>query len=336
MPTSSPAAAPVRRRPRAAAARRDRAAAPPVAARLGAAPAAHRLRVHRRWCCRSSAPDWCSSRASSPRRTRRWRPRPAAPSPSSCRPTRGEILDRNGEPLADSVDGRMVVADPVHDPEQGAATWRRFLARRLHVDYFTTLQRADRRRTAGSPTSPAACPASLALDVVDAGDRRRLQGPRHPRRPAADLPRPRRRGQPGRLHGHRRTAGRPRAAPSTSSSRARTARRPTRSVPATGSRSGTARSSPAHNGTDLHTTIDEDLQWYTQRVLRQTVLGARGDSGFAVVMDSHTGEILVARRLPDVRREQPAGLARQGPQLAGDDQPLRAGLGGEGAHPQLR
>ena len=30
---------------------------------------------------------------------------------------------------------------------------------------------------------------------------------------------------------------------------------------------------PAHNGTDLHTTIDEDLQWYTQRVLRQTVLG---------------------------------------------------------------
>ena len=31
---------------------------------------------------------------------------------------RGDILDRNGEPLADSVDGMMVVADP-HDHRRG-------------------------------------------------------------------------------------------------------------------------------------------------------------------------------------------------------------------------
>jgi cell division protein FtsI (penicillin-binding protein 3) len=55
---------------------------------------------------------------------------------------------------------------------------------------------------------------------------------------------------------------------------------------------------PAQNGADLHTTIDEDLQWYTQRVLRQTVLDARGDSGFAVVMDSHTGEVLALADYP--------------------------------------
>ena len=91
---------------------------------------------------------------------------------------------------------------------------------------------------------------------------------------------------------------------------------------------------PAHNGTDLHTTIDDDLQWYTQRVLRQTVRGARADSGFAVVMDTRTGELLSLADYPTYDATQPDGLARQGPQLAGDDEPLRARLGREGAHPQ--
>ncbi len=92
---------------------------------------------------------------------------------------------------------------------------------------------------------------------------------------------------------------------------------------------------PAHNGTDLHTTIDEDLQWYTQRVLRQTVLGARGESGFAVVMDTHSGEILSLADYPTYDATNPQASPREGPQLPGDDQPLRAGLGREGAHPQL-
>ena len=68
---------------------------------------------------------------------------------------------------------------------------------------------------------------------------------------------------------------------------------------------------PAHNGTDLHTTIDEDLQWYTQRVLRQTVLGARGDSGFAVVMDSHTGEILSLADYPTYDATNPQASPAQ-------------------------
>ena len=33
----------------------------------------------------------------------------------------------------------------------------------------------------------------------------------------------------------------------------------------------------AVDGDDLTTTIDRDLQWYAQRVLRQTVAGARAD-----------------------------------------------------------
>ena len=46
------------------------------------------------------------------------------------------------------------------------------------------------------------------------------------------------------------------------------------------------------NGDELTLTIDRDLQWYTQRVLRQTVEDAGAESGTAVVMDTRTGEIL--------------------------------------------
>ena len=76
----------------------------------GAACVAHptlRLRVGflvSRWCSRSSGPGWCSCRASTPTRTPRWRP-PRAPSTVELPAERGDILDRNGEPLADSVDG---------------------------------------------------------------------------------------------------------------------------------------------------------------------------------------------------------------------------------------
>src|SRR6476619_2993154 len=53
--------------------------------------------------------------------------------------TRGDILDRNGKPLAASVDGRMVVADPSMTRAR-APELARFLSRHLEVDYFTTLR----------------------------------------------------------------------------------------------------------------------------------------------------------------------------------------------------
>ena len=80
-------------------------------------------------------------------------------------------------------------------------------------------------------------------------------------------------------------------------------------------------------------TIDRDLQWYTQRVLRQTVAGrAAATPASAVVMDTRTGELL---RWPTTRRStptQPGAVAEGGPRLAGAERRLRAGLGREGAH----
>jgi cell division protein FtsI (penicillin-binding protein 3) len=49
---------------------------------------------------------------------------------------------------------------------------------------------------------------------------------------------------------------------------------------------------PPQAGEDLMLTIDRDVQWYTQRVLRQAVQASGGESGAAVVMDSRTGEVL--------------------------------------------
>ena len=123
---------------------------------------------------------------------------------------RGDILDRNGEPLAASIDGMMVVADPLMTADQ-APELAKFLANRLDVDYFTILPRLREEgsrfeyiaRTGARRRSP---PRS-SRRPTEAG----FDGPRHPPRPGPRLPGPRRGRQPDRLHRHRRGAGRVRA-----------------------------------------------------------------------------------------------------------------------------
>jgi cell division protein FtsI (penicillin-binding protein 3) len=78
--------------------------------------------------------------------------------------TRGEILDRNGEPLAESIDGRMIVADPSLTSED-APELATFLAQRLDLDYFRVLERL---RVEDSRFQYVArqVPTRLATDVV--------------------------------------------------------------------------------------------------------------------------------------------------------------------------
>jgi cell division protein FtsI (penicillin-binding protein 3) len=64
------------------------------------------------------------------------------------------------------------------------------------------------------------------------------------------------------------------------------------------------------NGTDLRLTIDRDVQWYVQRVLRSTVRGAGGDSGVAVVMDSRTGELISLADYPSFDAQTPFSAAK--------------------------
>src|SRR4051794_33173346 len=53
--------------------------------------------------------------------------------------TRGAITDRNGVPLAESLDGSMIVADPTKTAPDAAAI-ASVLQRRLGVDYIKTVE----------------------------------------------------------------------------------------------------------------------------------------------------------------------------------------------------
>ncbi len=224
---------------------------------------------------------------------------------------RGEILDRNGEPLADTVEGLMVVADPAWTSAQAPAL-ATFLSRRLDLDYFATLERL---RGGDDPESrfeyiARQVPADLATEVVaDAGeagfdglDTREDPIRTYPGKDvAANLV-----GFLGEPHNDGRA-------------------RPSAGLEATfndwlaghdgqaryqvgaGNRLplGESTLEEPQDGRDLTTTIDRDLQWFVQRALRDTVRRAGGESGLAVVMDTQTGEVLALADHPTYDASNP-------------------------------
>jgi cell division protein FtsI (penicillin-binding protein 3) len=59
------------------------------------------------------------------------------------------------------------------------------------------------------------------------------------------------------------------------------------------------------DGSDLALTIDRDVQWYTQRVLREAVEGSKAESGSAVVLDTRTAETLALADYPTFDANEP-------------------------------
>lgn len=216
--------------------------------------------------------------------------------------TRGDILDRNGEPLAASVDGMMVVADPYMTADQ-APELAKFLANRLDVDYFTILPRL---REEGSRFEYIArrVPATVATQVVSDAEEAGFTGLDTRRDPVRDYPA---RdvaanlvgfiGTDEALGGFERTFDGQLAGVDGS---ARYAVGGGNRIPL-----GESTVVAPKNGADLRTTLDLDLQWYAQRVLRQTVEDARADSGFAVVMHTETGQIMALADHPTFDASQP-------------------------------
>ncbi|MEQ6903709.1 penicillin-binding protein 2 [Nocardioides sp. YIM 152588] len=214
---------------------------------------------------------------------------------------RGEITDRNGDPLAESVDGTMIVADP-HVTSDHATELARFLTRRLDVDYADTLA-ALRAEDSRFQYIARQVPTSKAEDVVaDAGDEGYpgLFTENDPLRiypngdvaanvvgflgtPEAD----------GSAHALAGLEDRFNEYLSGTDGEARYQMGAGNQIPL-----GDHTVTPAVDGHDLRTTIDRDLQWYAQRVLQQTVEGAKGESGIAVVMDSRTGQLLALADYP--------------------------------------
>jgi cell division protein FtsI (penicillin-binding protein 3) len=216
---------------------------------------------------------------------------------------RGDILDRNGEPLADSVDGLMVIADPAQTSESAPAI-ARFLAERLSVDYIDTLARL---RDRGSRFEYIArrVPSTLANDVLTEAEARGIEGLWTERDPVRNYPA---HDVGANLIGFMGTdeafGGLEQVFDKHLSGRDGEARYEVgggNRIPL-----GTNETVEAVDGADLRTTIDRDLQWYAQRVLRDAVRKARGDSGVAVIMDSRTGEVLADADYPTFDAAEPA------------------------------
>lgn len=229
--------------------------------------------------------------------------------------TRGEILDRNGEPLAETVDGRMIIADPAVTAAV-APELATVLAKRLGIDYFETLERL---RVEGSRFQYVArqVPASKAEKVV-ADVRKQFED--EDGRPFAGLTTER---DPLRIYPNRDVAanllgflGTPK---DDGSAQALAGLEASFNKYLSGTDGeatyevgagnqiplGDNTVTPAVDGRDLRLTIDGDLQYYTQRVLQQTVERAAGKSGIAVIMDSRTGDLLALADYPTYDASDP-------------------------------
>ena len=208
---------------------------------------------------------------------------------------RGDILDRNGLALADSIHGKMVVADPVMTADD-APQLATLLSQRLDVDYFDSLARL---REEGSRFEYIArrVPSTLATDLVAELREAGLTGITLRDDPIRTYPADDVAanllgfmGTDEALGGFERTFDRQLAGTDGTA----------RFQVGGGNRIPLGENTvvPAKNGSALTTTIDLDLQWFTQRVLSQTLQQYRATSGVAIVMDSRTGELMALADAP--------------------------------------
>lgn len=220
---------------------------------------------------------------------------------------RGDILDRNGIALADSIQGKMVIADPTLTAEQAPAI-AQLLSERLSVDYFKTLT-ALRGRKEGSKFEYVArrVPSTLASDTLAELDAAGYEGISLQDDPIRDYPSGDvaanligYMGTDEPLGGFERTFDKQLAGVDGEATWQSTSRKSIR-IPLSES---TTRQ--PENGTPLRTTIDRDLQFFVQKVLEQTRRQYRAESASAVVLDTRTGEVLALADVPTFDANAPS------------------------------
>jgi cell division protein FtsI (penicillin-binding protein 3) len=216
---------------------------------------------------------------------------------------RGTITDRNGVALAESVDGLMIVADPSVTVKH-ASEIATLIAQRLQVDYFDLLQRLRKPDTHFQYIARRV-PSTKARAVVEEIDRRGFKGiytRRDPVRtyPAADVA--------ANLVGFMNAEGDAAEGAELMFDRVLAGKDGSATYETGGGNRiplGDNSTVPARSGDDLSLTIDRDVQWYTQRVVRSAVQSSGGSSGAAVVMDTRTGELLALADYPTYDANQP-------------------------------
>lgn len=219
--------------------------------------------------------------------------------------TRGDILDRNGEPLAESVDGLMVVADP-ELTRTTAPQLAKLLSNRLSIDYADALK-ALRGKDDESRFEYVArrVPASLATEAVAEAEDLGYQGLSTRRDPVRDYPDG---DVAANLVGFVGTdeslGGIERSFDKTLAGKDGKATY----VVSGGRRLPLSQSSTVApvDGQDVTLTIDRDLQAYAGRALAHAVDSSGAESGTATVIDTQTGEVLALVDYPTFDANDPA------------------------------
>jgi cell division protein FtsI (penicillin-binding protein 3) len=216
---------------------------------------------------------------------------------------RGEITDRNGVPLAESVDGLMVVADPTLTVEH-ASEIATIIARRLHVDYFDVLQRLRKPDTHFQYIARRV-PATKAREVLAEIESRGFKGVDTRRDPVRAYPS---QDVAANLVGFMNAEGDAAEGAELMFDTVLSGKDGSATYEVGGGNRiplGDNSVVPPRSGHDVQLTIDRDLQWYTQRVVRAAVQNSGGSSGAAVVMDSRTGELLSLADYPTFDANHP-------------------------------
>jgi cell division protein FtsI (penicillin-binding protein 3) len=218
--------------------------------------------------------------------------------------TRGTITDRNGTALANSVDGLMLVADPTVTVKH-ASEIATIVARRLGVDYFEVLQRLRKPYTHFQYVARRV-PANQAHGVVAEIKARGFTGIDTRRDPVRSYPAD---DVAANLLGFLNAEGHPAEGAELMFDDLLAGKDGSATYEVGGGNRiplGDNSTVPPRSGRDLQLTLDRDVQWYTQRVLRSAVQGAKAASGSAVVLDTKTGELLALADYPTFDANQPA------------------------------
>ena len=217
---------------------------------------------------------------------------------------RGRILDRNGVPLAESVAGLMLVADPTRTKPNAEAI-AKILAERLDLDYFDLLAKLTKKDTRFVYLARR-IPSTLAGSVIDELKQKEYVGVDSRSDPLRTYPA----GDIGaNLVGFLNDAGKAGGGLESSFDSLLGGKDGKETYEVGGGNRiplGDNSEVKPVDGQDLKLTIDRDVQWYSQRVLREAVQAAQAKSGTAVVMDTRTGEVLAFADYPTFDPNQPS------------------------------